>query len=118
MGFRENLQELVELVPGIEGAALMGVDGIPLEVVARDPQANLELMGAEYAVVYKDAQRAAADLERGSTRQIMVKTLKRTVFLGEVAEDYFLLVVLAPGAIGGRVRYLLAQTLPKLQMEL
>lgn len=118
MGFKEILQELVEKVPGIGGAAIMGVDGIPLEIVARDPQADLELLGAEYAVIYKDTQRAAVDLQSGLTHQLMIKTPKETMFFGRVTTDYFVMVQLAPGAVAGKVSFLLQQTLPRLQMEM
>lgn len=117
MGFREKLQGLVNKTPDILGAALLGVDGIPIEMITKDPEANLELLGAEYAVIYKDLQHAANDFQSNMV-QVMVKTSQRTLFLGGVTEEYFLLVPLARGKAGGRLRFLLKEFLPQLRSEM
>lgn len=118
MDFKEKLQQLVDSIPGVRGAAIMGVDGIPLELVTKDPEVDLELLGAEYAVIYKDAQRAAADLESGLTRQLLLKTPKGMVIFGGVNQDYFVMVLLVEGGVSGRARFLLQQALPQLRLEL
>ncbi len=118
MGFREDLQTLVEAIPGAGGAALVGVDGIPIESFNKDPGADLELLGAEYAVVYRDVQRAAQDFKTDTVSQITVKTLKETVLLGGLTQEYFVVVQLAAGTLGGKARFLLKQVIPKLQSQL
>lgn len=118
MGFREELQTLVEAVPGAGGAAVMGVDGIPIDTFIKDPQANMELLGAEYAMVYRDIQRAAQDFKISTLSKITVKTRKETILLSGLTQDYFLVLQLAAGALGGRANFLLQRFLPRLQSEL
>lgn len=117
MDYKEKLQELLESASDISGAALMGTDGIPVEIINRHPEINMELLGAEYAVVYKDFQRAAQDFQSGLIQMIIVKNTKGTVILGALNQDYFIAVQISRGALGGKVSSLLRQILSQLRLE-
>jgi predicted regulator of Ras-like GTPase activity (Roadblock/LC7/MglB family) len=100
------LQDLLDRIPELLGAAVVGLDGIPVEKLAARPSFNIDLASAEWVSLVK---RAAAALRTatppGGPEEISVTSRSGLAILRSIGGDYFLCVVVGPKCLQGRVRY-------------
>jgi len=100
------LQEILDRIPEAMGAAVIGLDGIPVEKLAARPSFNIDLASAEWIGL---AKRATASLRAvgasGGPEEISVKSQSGLAILRSIGGDYFLCVVVGPECIPGRARY-------------
>ena len=100
------LQEILDRIPEALGAAVVGLDGLPVEKVAARPSFNIDLASAEWIGLVK---RAAAALRAatppGGPEEISVTSRSGLAILRSIGGDYFLCVVVGPDCLQGRVRY-------------
>ena len=103
---KEVLQEILDRVPEALGAAIVGLDGIPVEKLAARPSFNIDLASAEWIGL---AKRAASSLRSvaasGGPEEISVVSRSGLAILRWVGGDYYLCVVIGPECIPGRARY-------------
>ncbi len=101
-----TLTSLLGSVPGATMAALLGGDGIGVEVVlgADWPDTEPAVLEVELAALAEAVQRAAARMGRGPGTLFFLGTA-RADFLGRPLDSgYFLVLGLAPGADLSRAR--------------
>ena len=103
---KAHLMKLMSSAPEITGVAIVGQDGIPLEIQTRgDFDANA--LAAEFADLVKGMKARLAGAKLGSLSGMTVETPDHRIIIEPVAADYFLLGVVRPGGILGRARFLL-----------
>lgn len=120
MTFREHMQRIVEAVPGATACALMGFDGIAID--------SYEIGGGELDIPtllteYSSAAltlRQSADQQplAGAVAELVISTSALTAVLRPLNEEYFLAVVLAPGGVSGKARYMMRLAAPMLLQDL
>jgi predicted regulator of Ras-like GTPase activity (Roadblock/LC7/MglB family) len=98
------LQELCDRIPGSLGAAVVGLDGIPVEKIAVRGQFNIDLASAEGINVVK---RAVAGDRDPADRPLEISIASRTglTILRAIGSDYYLCLVVGPDSLAGRARY-------------
>ncbi len=100
------LQEILDRVPEVMGAAVVGLDGIPVEKVAAKPSFNIDLASAEWIGLVK---RAAASLRAmaasSGPEEISVTSRSGLAILRSIGGDYYLCVIAGPECLLGRARY-------------
>jgi predicted regulator of Ras-like GTPase activity (Roadblock/LC7/MglB family) len=100
------LREICDRIPEAMGAAVLGLDGIPVEKLAALPTFNIDLASAEWIGL---AKRAVASLRAmaasGGPEEISVLSRSGLAILRSIGGDYYLCVVVGPDCIPGRVRY-------------
>jgi predicted regulator of Ras-like GTPase activity (Roadblock/LC7/MglB family) len=99
------LQEILQRIPGSLGAAVIGMDGIPVEKVAARAEINIDLLSAEGMNVVKRAASNLRDDPADPLEEITIVSRRRLIILRSLSSDYYLCVVLGPEAIPGRARY-------------
>jgi predicted regulator of Ras-like GTPase activity (Roadblock/LC7/MglB family) len=110
------LISLLSEVEGSAGAALVGVDGIPIESESSD--ADMVTLAAEYAALLADAQRAADDLKLGETRRLSVVTDRMNLFFSLLKSDCFLALAARNRGNWGKIRHKLEAQARKLEEEM
>ena len=102
---QEILVELVEEVPGLLGAAVVGMDGLPVAEVARGP-VNIERTSAQMTLLIKLVETSTKKLNAGTVQDYLLTTDKAYLllrFLGNT--QYFLGMSAARGKINlGKMR--------------
>lgn len=116
MGFRERLISLMAEVEGSAGAALVGIDGIPIE--SESSGADMVTLTAEYAALLADVQRASEDLKLGGTKRLSVVTDRMNLFFSLLKSDYFLALAARNRGNWGKARYKLEAQARKLEEEM
>ncbi len=103
---RDCLIELLSSAPEIAGVAIVGLDGIPLEMQTRG-EFDANTLAAEFADLVKGMKSRLTEAKMGSLSGMTVETPDHRIIIEPVVTGYFLLGVVRPGGIAGRVRFLL-----------
>ena len=120
MSFRDEIQALVAAIPGATAAVLMGMDGIPIDTFQL-PQQSLDVPSVLAALAASLQQLSKSSLlvgELGGVEELVINGKQMTAVLRPLTESYFLAMLLAPGAISGKARFLMRLAAPRLIREL
>lgn len=123
MSFDEVLKKIVEPCSGCLGAALMGVDGIPIAQV-RGPAAGVNaedevaVLSVELGRILSEAQKAADSSGAGALEELSVQMERTTAILRRVDAESYLVVVLGPEANAGRARFDIRRHLAEIREQL
>ena len=124
MSFSSILQEIVDGCDGAIGAALMGVDGIPIQqVLSSDasgglPSSDIAALGVEFGHILADTRKTSDTLAAGELSESIVVLARFTLVFRIVDSETFLLVVLGPDGNFGKARYLIRRSMLSLLEEL
>ncbi len=116
--FLNKLKSAVNNVKGGEAAILMGFDGIPVDSYDADTQLDIETVGMEFSVVFKDVRKAAGLLEVGSAEELTIRTDKMATVLRAVNDGYFVAMALSIDGNVGKAKYVLRVLAPDLNQDL
>jgi hypothetical protein len=107
MSFREHLQKAVEATPGALACTIMGFDGIAIDTYdAPGSELDLASLMAEFLAAIQQLQHATEELSGPDTFHDL------TVASQNIA------MVLGPGSLTGKARYMTRILGPRLQREL
>lgn len=118
MDFKKILQETVANVEGSMGAGLVGMDGIVIDQVSSNPAFDINVVGAEYSSIIKNAMKASSNFGLGNTTEILITTDKATMIMMMVGSNYFVALAINLDGNLGRGRLELKKALPKFEKEL
>ena len=116
--FTDVLQALISRLPDVQGAAMVGVDGIPIAGIPSRPGLDLEKVAAECTTLIKSAAATGKALDYGAPREVVVRCAQAQALLRSVTAEYFLCLVVGPDAPIGRARYELRKACRLLEGEL
>jgi predicted regulator of Ras-like GTPase activity (Roadblock/LC7/MglB family) len=117
MSFSEVLRGMTEEVKGARGAAIVGMDGIIVELHSLEPRLDLHSFAAEYGNVLKVVQNASGSLDMGDAKELAVTTDNCVMIVRRINEDYFLALLVAPGAVFGKGRFAARKAAARLKGE-
>jgi len=124
VSFKEILQEIVEGCGGGMGAALMGMDGLPIEQVGSERESEVPLLedisvaGVEFQRVLEETHKASDGIEAGSMEETVLIFARISLVFRPVDEETFLVVAVAPDGNLGKARYLIRKNLYAIRQEL
>ncbi len=117
MIFEDVLKEIVERSEGVQGAVIMGMDGIAIGEHIVDPAFNIQSVGIEYASAIKSIQSASESLSAGQVQEVLINTQSSVFMLRLITDEYFIAVALGPEGNHGKTRYLMRVSVPRLIKE-
>ena len=103
--FLERLNRITSKIDGAVALTLVASDGIPVESVNTDPALDLEVLAAELIAQVRTISDDHRELNVGDVRQLTVTTDRFTLMVTNVAEGYYLLLVLQDTSSYGRARF-------------
>lgn len=120
MGFREQIQEIVDQSPGAVICSIMGYDGIPIDTYAVGG-GDLDLN-----VLLTECTASMTQLHRSVDEQPALGMLADTVVAGtqfttitrRLTKEYFIAIMVKTDGLPAKARYLLRVHAPKLVKEL
>lgn len=120
MSFREHIQRVVDQVPGALAGVIMGFDGIPIDSYEKQPgQVDIPTLLTEYSSAAQQFRRTAELLpQAGDVNEVSIVAQNLTAILRLLTPEYFIAVVLGPGGLTGKARFLMRVAAPKLLEEL
>jgi predicted regulator of Ras-like GTPase activity (Roadblock/LC7/MglB family) len=99
------LDAVLDRLPGALGAAVVGPDGIPVEMVVRQPGLNLEWTAAAGMDVVRRTAAQGPEASGAPPEEVCIARGGGLTILRSVGAGYFLCLVTGPGAIAGQARY-------------
>ena len=117
MDFKGVLNELVSSVDGAFGAGLVGLDGLVIDQASNKGDFDINVAGAEYATIIKNARKASESFGAGKTNEILISTEKATMIMMMVGSDYFCALAIGLDGNLGRGRLELKKIIPKMEKE-
>ncbi len=115
--FQQLLNEALEQVEGSVACALMGFDGLPVETVHRPGDVDEATLGTELAGHISGLSRTLASLGIGPMAELSFQTGTLWATIRVLSSDYFLVLLMQPGANQGKGRYLLRTLAPRVRQE-
>src|SRR5450432_4632643 len=98
------LRELLHQTPGVEAAAVVSFDGLPM-ASALPPEMDEDRVAAMSAALLSLAERAAQGLGRGDLSQVYIEGENGTVFLVSAQDEAVLIAVTTADAKVGMMLY-------------
>jgi len=118
MDFKKILQESLANVEGSIGAGLVGMDGIVIDQISNNSSFDINVVGAEYSSIIKNAMRASSNFGLGNTTEILITTDRATMIMMMVGQNYFVTLAINLDGNLGRGRLELKKAIPKFEKEL
>ncbi len=120
MSFQDTLEKLCRDVPGARAAWVMSLDGISVaqHLAGGLGEADLEALLVELGSPLKNLRRGLELAQAGLVRALEVQTERGVVVLRMLNEEYFVALILAPGALLGRGRFEIRHHAVELAREL
>jgi len=116
--FKEVLEGLIARLEEVQGAAMIGVDGIPIAEIPVLPGIDLEKIAAECTSLIKTAVTTGRALDHGMPQEMVLRCQEAQTLLRAVTPEYYLCLVMDPHASTGRARYELQKACRRLEGEL
>lgn len=114
----EVLEEIEERAPGFRGAAVVGMDGVPLVKRSAPDGPDLDLCAAEYATLLRSASGLSSHEEAGPFLGLSTRLEAWSLLAEQVSDDYFVLLLVSGQGAVGRGRYELRRAAIRLLPEL
>lgn len=102
--FGDILRDLVERVPGAVGAVFADWEGEPVDQFAHIESLEIQLMGAQWGVVYSQTVESLGRLGMGEVEELLIEGERSTVLVRAVTSRYFVVLATANGAHLGTAR--------------
>ncbi len=119
MSFESELRAILEKVDGAQAAAIMGFDGIVVaDLKSPSFTASYQEIGVEFTRLLKEASKIGQGNDLGGLEEISVTTERFRYVLHVLNPEYFVLLVLSPGASLGKGRYYIKRAAPGIHKEL
>ena len=112
------MQELAGRAPGFRGAAVVGMDGVPLVKRQAEGGPDMDLCSAEYATLIRSLQGLSSHEGAGRLRGLVTRLQGWNLLAEKITDEYFVVLVTAPGEPLGRGRFELGRAALRLQPEL
>jgi predicted regulator of Ras-like GTPase activity (Roadblock/LC7/MglB family) len=119
--FRESIEKLLNGIEGAVSCALMGFDGITVDISSKEAAAggpDIQTLSMEFAHLIAQARRTLESVDAGALEEFTLRTDKMTLVVRLLTPQYFLACAILPTGNLGRARYLMRLTAPALRADL
>ena len=119
--FRESIEKLLNGIEGAVSCALMGFDGITVDISSKEAAAggpDIQTLSMEFAHLIAQARRTLESVDAGALEEFTLRTDKMTLVVRLLTPQYFLACAILPAGNLGRARYLMRLTAPVLRADL
>ncbi len=117
MNFLEILKDTVSKVDGAVSSMIIASDGIPVQEYVSEKLIDLTGLGAEASAMIKDIGYAAENLGLGEAREFSIISDRCGIIMRKINNDYYLALVIKPEGNYGKGRFVLKNTVPKIESE-
>jgi predicted regulator of Ras-like GTPase activity (Roadblock/LC7/MglB family) len=119
--FRESIEKLLNGIEGAVSCALMGFDGITVDISSKEAAAggpDIQTLSMEFAHLIAQARRTLESVDAGALEEFTLRTDKMTLVVRLLTSEYFLACAILPTGNLGRARYLMRLSAPALRADL
>lgn len=115
----DTLKNLVETIPGAQGAILMGFDGIAIEQYLNTQDLDVGTLATELSVHLTDLRKTIDEnLGLGAMSDITIRTQRGVLLMHCLSAEFFVLLVLENASSFGKGRWKLRMADRELRAQL
>ena len=118
MSFKTLLTQLVESVPGAQGAIIADWDGEAVDPVALIDDYELKIIGAHKGIILHNMRDVVTRLGDDRLSEIIITTAQAQMLILPVTNDYFLVLTLDRSDSLGRALFEARRCIQALQREI
>jgi len=118
MPFKAMLNEMLERVPGAQGAIVADWEGEAVDQVGLMDDYDLKLIGAYKGVILTNLRDVASRLNNDHLKEIIITTEHAQMIVVPVTSEYFLVLALNRSDVLGRALFEARRCLHALQKEI
>lgn len=118
MPFKKLLTELIERVPGAQGAIIADWEGEAVDQVARIDDYELKVIGAHKGVILNNLREVVRRLDGGNLEELVIVTEMTQTLVLPLTEEYFLVLSLGRGEDLGRALFEARRCAARLKVEI
>jgi len=119
--FRESIEKLLNGIEGAVSCALMGFDGITVDISSKEAAAggpDIQTLSMEFAHLIAQARRTLESVDAGALEEFTLRTDKMTLVVRLLTPEYFLACAILSTGNLGKARYLMRLSAPALRADL
>jgi predicted regulator of Ras-like GTPase activity (Roadblock/LC7/MglB family) len=116
--FGDILQHMVERVPGAVGAVFADWEGEPVDQFAHIPPIDIQIVGAQWGVVFNTANERLGKSGAGAVDELWVEGSSACVFVRRVTTQYYVVLATRPSVHLATALRELKNTAARLQREM
>ncbi len=105
MPFKRLLGDLLQNIPGAQGAIIADWEGEAVDQVARIDEYQLKVTGAHKGVILTNLREVVKRLGGDEPQEIVITTKKLQTLILPITHDYFLVLTLQRGGALGRAMF-------------
>lgn len=118
MPFKNLLAELLERVPGSQGAIIADWEGEAVDQVARIDDYELKVIGAHKGVILNNLRQVVRRLDGGNLEELVIATEKSQTLVLPLTDEYFLVLAMDCGDSLGRALFEARRCAARLKVEI
>lgn len=118
MPFKKLLAELIERVPGAQGAIVADWEGEAVDQVARIDDYELKVIGAHKGVILNNLRQVVRRLDGGNLEELVIATERTQTLVLPLTEEYFLVLTMGRGDALGRALFEARRCAAHLKIEI
>lgn len=118
MPFKSLLGEMIERVPGSQGAIVADWEGEAVDQVGLMDDYDLKLIGAYKGVILTSLREVTSRLNNDPLKEIIITTERAQMIVLPVTEEYFLVLALNRSDVLGRALFEARRCQQSLQKEI
>ncbi|MDQ7842961.1 MAG: hypothetical protein QN141_06860 [Armatimonadota bacterium] len=111
---KDLLRGLVGGIEGVVGAAVVGMDGAPIETMRVEQEFSVEEIAQEGAMASKVLDYLCQKVDAGAIDHIMLVAERYVVLLAMAGQDYYVGIVVQPRGNVGKARLQLRRFMPEI----
>lgn len=114
---RGPLEQICQRVEGVFAATVMGLDGLPVDTVRKEPsptETDIPALLVEYSNLLGQVQKSAQMFAAGNLEELSIRSENVTTIIRTINQEYFLALALRNTGNLGKGRYLLRINAPRL----
>lgn len=118
MTITETLKKIIDDLDEAQGVALVAMDGIVVEEQKRDPNIDIQSLGAEWCTIVRQTDKTMASCGFENSTELSILSRSGVVLMRKIGSEYFLLLLIEKDGNFGKGRYLLRREEMNLKGEL
>ncbi|WP_020676680.1 roadblock/LC7 domain-containing protein [Geopsychrobacter electrodiphilus] len=118
MPFKILLQEMLDRLPGAQGAIIADWEGEAVDQVARIDDFEIKVLGAHKGIILTRLRETLHRLDGGELEEVLIQYENAKVLIVPLNEDYFLVLTIDPDEMVGKAAFELRRCAVRLRLEI
>lgn len=118
MPFKNQLQNMLDQLPGAIGAIIADWEGEAVDQLARMDDYEIKVLGAHKGIILTRLREALQRLDGGALEEVLIHFDQGKTLITPLSEDYFLVLTVEPQVMVGKASFVMRRCAEQLRREI